>query len=72
MWASPPLEDCSLADLYFCSAAVVEFDVVAIVHGHIPGVGELAGAEERRATQVRDHVDGACWVTERLLEKVDF
>ena len=48
-WSSPPLEDCGLPDIYCCSAADVEVDLVDVVHSHIPGVVELAGAEKRRA-----------------------
>ena len=41
------MEECDLYDLYCCSVAIVDVDLVAVVHGHIPGIGKLAGAEER-------------------------
>ena len=43
-WASPPLEDLGLANLYPGGVAVVDVDLVAVIHGNTPCFGELAGA----------------------------
>ena len=67
--ASPPLENGSLADLDSCSAAVIHVDVLAVVDGDVPSVGEISGAEEGRAAQGRDHVDGAGGRAEGMLEE---
>ena len=65
--ALPPLEDSGLANVYPGSAAVVDVDLVAVIDGNVPGVGELAGAEQRCAAEGWDHVNGTCRVPETVL-----
>ena len=66
--ASRPFENGGLTDLDLCSAAVIHVDVLAVIDGNVPSVGELSGAEKGRLAQGRDHVDGAGGRAEGMLE----
>ena len=69
--APPLLEDRGLADCYFCCSSVVNIYFLAVVDADVPGVGELARAEEQGAVEGWDHVDCACSVPDGVLEKAD-
>ena len=65
------MKDGGSIDMNTGGAAVVCIDLVAVVDDDVPCVGEFTCAQQGRAAQRRDHINGSSGIPERLLEEAN-